>query len=355
MFQQFSGLDRVHLIGIGGTGMSGIAEILLQYDLVVSGSDRSLSETTARLEHKGATIHQGHAPENIRGSNLVVYSSAVPHDNVELVAARRLGVPIVRRAEMLAELMRLKYGIAIAGTHGKTTTTSLVGAVLTHAELDPTVIVGGRVRALGTGARMGSSQYLVAEADEFDRSFLRLAPILAVITSIDADHLDTYADLDEIRSAFVEFAGRVPFFGQVIVCLEDPSVRAILPALSERRLVTYGFSPQAELQAVDVEPGPGGEWGIRTTVRHAGEGELGSFHLPLPGRHNVLNALAAVAVARSLDVPFSTIVEALEGFQGVLRRFDRLGEWQGAHVVDDYAHHPTEVAATLEAAREEQP
>jgi len=363
IFRRFTGLDRVHLVGIGGTGMSGIAEILLEYDVEVSGSDRSRSETTERLAALGARVSYGHAPEHVEGADLVVYSSAVPRDNVEVVEARRRGITVVRRAEMLAELMRLKYGVAVAGTHGKTTTTSLIGAVLTEAGLDPTVIVGGRVRALGTGARMGHSDYLVAEADEFDRSFLRLAPIIAVITTIDVDHLDTYEDLDEIKAAFVQFAEQVPFFGQVIVCLDDPNVQEILPRIADRRIVTYGFSPQADFQALEVAPGPGqeqdeGEEGsapavvTRFSVRHGDDGVLGTVILPMPGRHNVANALAAVAVAHALDVPFEAVVRALEQFKGIDRRFDRRGTWQGAAVIDDYAHHPAEVAATLAAARQ---
>jgi len=353
IFRRFTGLERVHLVGIGGTGMSGIAEILLEYDVEVSGSDRSRSETTERLRRLGARIAYGHAPEHVEGADLVVYSSAVPRDNVEVVEARNRGITVVRRAEMLAELMRLKYGVAVAGTHGKTTTTSLIGAILTEAGLDPTVIVGGRVRALGTGARMGHSDYLVAEADEFDRSFLRLAPIIAVITTIDADHLDTYADLDEIKDAFVQFAELVPFFGQVFVCLDDPNVQEILPRIADRRIVTYGFSPQADFQAQEVAFGAGDSAAAtRFSVRHGADEELGTVTLPLPGRHNVANALAAVAVARSLDVPFDAIARALEQFKGIDRRFDRLGTWKGAAVIDDYAHHPAEVAATLEAARQ---
>jgi len=353
IFRRFTGLDRVHLVGIGGTGMSGIAEILLEYDVEVSGSDRSRSETTERLASLGARIFYGHAPEHVEGADLVVYSSAVPKDNVEVVAARERGITVVRRAEMLAELMRLKYGVAVAGTHGKTTTTSLIGAVLTEAGLDPTVIVGGRVRALGTGARMGHSDYLVAEADEFDRSFLRLAPIIAVITTIDVDHLDTYENFDAIKSAFVQFAEQVPFFGQVIVCLDDPNIQEVLPRIADRRIVTYGFSPQADFQALEVAPGtPSAAPSTRFSVRHGADGVLGTVTLPLPGRHNVANALAAVAVALSLDVPFEAIARALEQFKGIDRRFDRRGSWQGAAVIDDYAHHPAEVAATLEAARQ---
>ena len=354
MFRQFTGLRHVHLVGIGGAGMSGIAEVLLEYDVEVSGSDQARSEVTDRLAELGARIAYGHDPAYQGDADLVVYSSAVPQDNVEVAEARRRGVAVVRRAEMLAELMRLKYGVAIAGTHGKTTTTSLVGSILTEGGLDPTVIVGGRVRALGTGARMGHSEYLVAEADEYDRSFLRLAPILAVVTNIDADHLDTYGTLDAVREAFIEFAGRVPFFGQVIVCQDDPNVQAILPRLADRRVVTYGFTPHADFQAVDVR-GREGAPGSRFTVRHAALGDLGAVEIPLPGRHNVANALAAVAVGHALGIPFEKTVRALAGFEGVDRRFERIGSWRGAAVVDDYAHHPAEVAATLAAARETVP
>ena len=353
MFRKFTGLGGVHLVGIGGTGMSGIAEILLEYDVKVSGSDQARSEVTERLASMGADISYGHAAENVVGSDVVVYSSAVPPDNVEVVAARERGIAVVRRAEMLAELMRLKYGVAVAGTHGKTTTTSLTGTVLTEGGLDPTVIVGGRVRALGTGARMGHSEYLVAEADEFDRSFLRLAPIIAVVTSIDADHLDTYGDLDAIRDAFVQFAQSVPVFGPVSVCLDDPNVQGILPRLGQRRVVSYGFSPQADYRATDLEVTMERETvSNRFTVLHGGDGELGRIELPLPGRHNVANALAAVAVARALEVDFETVSRALNEFEGVDRRFERVGSWRGATVIDDFAHHPAEVMATLEAARQ---
>lgn len=349
MFRQFVGLGRVHFVGIGGTGMSGIAEVLLDYDVVVSGSDLAGSESTARLVAAGAEVVLGHRAENVVGADLVVKSSAVPDDNPEIAEAKRRGITVVRRAEMLAELMRLKYGIAVAGTHGKTTTTSLIGTLLTEAGLDPSVIVGGRLRASGTGARVGRSEYLVAEADEFDRSFLRLAPILAVVTSIDVDHLDTYADLAAIEDAFVEFASRVPFFGQVIVCLDDANVQAILPRLADRRIVSYGFSPQADLVALDLEAG---ELGTAFTIRHRERGTLGRLEVPLPGRHNVANALAAVAVGLAVGLDFAAIAAGVAAFRGVHRRFERLGSWRGATVVDDYAHHPTEVAATLEAARQ---
>lgn len=353
-FQPFADLSHVHFVGIGGAGMSGIAEVLLDYDVKVSGCDMSLSETTERLAALGVEIQLGHSPEHLEGVDLVVKSSAVPDSNPELEAARNRGITVARRAEILGELMRLKYGIAIAGTHGKTTTTSLTGTVLTDTGLDPTVIVGGRLRVSGTGARLGKSDYMVVEADEFDRSFLRLSPVIAVLTSIEADHLDTYPDLDAIRHAFVTFADRVPFFGRVIACLDDPNIQGILPDLKERRVLTYGFSPQADLSATRIEPIAGG---CRFTVRLRDRGDrgpwvLGSVELPMPGRHNVQNALATLAVGLTLGLPFDEMAKALAGFGGVHRRFEQLGTWRGATVVDDYAHHPTEVAATLEAARQ---
>jgi UDP-N-acetylmuramate--alanine ligase len=357
MFNQFTDLSRIHFIGVGGAGMSGIAEILAdleQTNLTVTGCDRAKSEVTERLEQLGVRIEEGHSPDHLDGVDLVVISSAVSEDNPELREARRRGITVVRRAEMLGELMRLRYGIAVAGTHGKTTTTSLVGTVLTEAQLDPTVIVGGRLRLLGTGARLGKSQYLVAEADEFDRSFLRLTPVVAVITNIDTDHLDTYANLQAIEDAFVEFASRVPFFGRLIVCLDDPNVQHILPRVADRRIITYGFSPQADLSAVDLEPhGNGSRFGVRLRGdRRLDRIDLGRIELPIPGRHNVLNALATVGVGLALRINFDTIGRAIQGFGGVHRRFEQLGTWRGAAVVDDYAHHPTEVAATLQAAHQ---
>ena len=349
MFQQLLGIDRVHFVGIGGAGMCGIAEVLLDFRLQVSGSDQAASENTERLVELGAEIFIGHSGDHVRGADLVVRSSAVPDDNPEVVEAHHRGIAVIRRAEMLAELMRLKYGIAIAGTHGKTTTTSLVGTLLTEAGLDPTVIVGGRLRVSGTGARIGRSRYLVAEADEFDRSFLRLMPVIAVITTIDVDHLDTYRDLDDILEAFRQFADRVPFFGQVIACLDDENVQTLLPRLRERRVVTYGFSPQADLIAQGVRA----ENGLtHFTVRHAVRGLLGEVNLPIPGRHNVQNALATICVALAVGLDFETIARGLASFRGVHRRFERLGTFAGATVVDDYAHHPAEVAATLAAARQ---
>ena len=354
MFNRFTDLSRIHFVGIGGAGMSGIAEILLEYDLEVSGCDQSLGEVTRRLADLGAQISQGHSPDHLEGIELLVISSAVAEDNPEVREARRRGITVVRRAEMLGELMRLKYGIGVAGTHGKTTTTSLVGTVLTEAGLDPTVIVGGRLRLLGTGARLGKSDYLVAEADEFDRSFLRLTPVIAVITNIDRDHLDTYGSLEAIEEAFVEFGNRVPFFGRLIVCLDDPNVQKVLPRLADRRIITYGLSPQADLSAVNLEPhGAGSRFGVRwRSDRVLGRIDLGTIELPIPGHHNVLNALAAVGVGLSLRIDFDTITRALGGFKGVHRRFEQVGTWHGAAVVDDYAHHPTEVVATLQAARQ---
>ena len=348
MFRQFAELSSVHFVGIGGAGMSGIAEVLSGYDLQVSGCDLQESETVERLRGLGVAVAIGHSEQHLEGVDLVVMSSAVKEDNVEIRAARDRNITVVRRAEMLAELMRLKYGIGVAGTHGKTTTTSLIGSMMTDAGLDPTVIVGGRLRVSGTGARVGRSEYLVAEADEFDRSFLRLQPILAAITSIDVEHLDTYGDLAEIQDAFVEFAAKVPFFGEVILCLDDPNVQQLLPRLRDRRLVTYGFSPQADLVATDLRVEGGN---TRFTVLSSGEVELGEAQLPMPGRHNVQNALAAVATGLALGLEFGQIAESLAGFRGVHRRFERLGRWRGAEVVDDYAHHPAEVRATLQAAR----
>ncbi len=359
MFRMFAGLSHAHFVGIGGAGMSGIAEVLLDYDLEVSGCDQARSATTRRLEGLGVRIFDGHSPDHLDGVDLVVKSSAIPESNDEIRAAREHGITVVRRAEMLGELMRLKYGIAVAGTHGKTTTTSLISTLLTECGLDPTVIVGGRMRVSGTGARIGKSEYLVAEADEFDRSFLRLMPILAIVTSIDRDHLDTYGDLDAIREAFVDFAGRVPFFGQIILCIDDTNIQTILPQLTrDHRVVTYGLSPQADLWAHDLEASPSG---CAFAVTSAGDGHaggaqtkrlLGTIETPMPGRHNVCNALAAVAVGRALGLEFADVARGLKSFHGVHRRFERAGTWRGAVVIDDYAHHPTEVAATLDAARQ---
>jgi UDP-N-acetylmuramate--alanine ligase len=349
---RFLRLRRLHFVGAGGVGMSGLAEILLlSTPLEISGCDRERSENTERLTALGAKIAYGHDPGHVEQTDLVVISSAIPEGSPEVEAARRRGIPVIRRAEMLAEIMRLKQGVAVAGTHGKTTTTSLAGLVLTEAGFDPTIVVGGRVRILGTNARLGKGDYLVAEADEYDRSFLALTPVVAVVTNIEADHLDTYRDLSDILDAFATFANRVPFYGAVVACLDDAGVREILPRV-KRRVVTYGESPEASLRADRIRLEASG------TTFEVWEGRtwsLGEVRLPLPGRHNVANALAAIAVGRELSVPFPTIVRSLKEFTGVVRRFETKGERGGVLVLDDYAHHPTEIAATLAAARQVHP
>jgi UDP-N-acetylmuramate--alanine ligase len=349
---RFLRLRRIHFVGAGGVGMSGLAEILLlSTPLEISGCDLARSENTDRLAKLGARIATGHDPSHVKEADLLVISSAVAETNPEVAAARAAGIPVIRRAEMLGEIMRLKQGIAIAGTHGKTTTTSMTGLVLTEAGFDPTIVVGGQVRILGTGARLGSGEYLVAEADEYDRSFLELTPVVAVITNVEADHLDTYRDLDEIVEAFTAFANRVAFYGAVIGCADDAGVRRVLPRV-KRRVVTYGESPDASLRARDIRADPSG------TIFEVWEGDrwmLGSVRLPIAGRHNVANALAAVAVGRELSIPFPRIAGALATFSGVVRRFETKGERGGVLVVDDYAHHPTEIAATLAAARQVYP
>ena len=349
---RFLRLRRIHFVGAGGVGMSGIAEILLQATpLEISGCDLASSDATARLERLGAKIAAGHDPTHVENADLVVISSAVGESNAEVAAARAKGIPVIRRAEMLGEIMRLKQGVAVAGTHGKTTTTSLTGMVLTEAGFDPTIVVGGQVHILGTNARLGRGDYLVAEADEYDRSFLELTPVVAVITNIEADHLDTYRDLSDIRDAFTAFANRVPFFGAVVACADDPGIREILPRI-KRRVVTYGESPDAGLMARDVRLEAGA---TEFEVWDAAQGRLGAVRLRLPGRHNVWNALAAIAAGRELLIPFETIARALSAFTGVVRRFELKGERSGVLVVDDYAHHPTEIRATLSAARQVYP
>ena len=349
---RFLKLRRIHFVGAGGVGMSGLAEILLlSTPLEISGCDRERGENTDRLAALGAKIVSGHDPGHLADVDLVVISSAVDDGNPEVAAARERGIPVIRRAQMLGQVMRLKQGIAVAGTHGKTTTTSLTGMVLTEAGFDPTIVVGGRVRILGTNARLGRGDFLVAEADEYDRSFLELTPDVAVITNVEADHLDCYADFSEIVDAFVQFANGVPFYGAVIACLDDPGVGAVLPRV-EKRVVTYGESPQAHLRARDIRLEASG---TSFQVFDSEHGPLGEVRLPLPGRHNVANALAAIAVGRELLIPFETIARALAAFTGVVRRFEKKGERGGVLFVDDYAHHPTEIAATLAAARQVYP
>ncbi|MGE5236494.1 MAG: UDP-N-acetylmuramate--L-alanine ligase [Acidobacteriota bacterium] len=343
----FGHVRHLHFIGIGGAGMCGLAELLHGEGLQVSGCDLTASETTARLESLGIPVAIGHDPGHLVGTQVVVVSSAVAPANPEVEAARSQTIPVIRRAEMLGEISRLKWSIAVAGTHGKTTTTSLTGFILTRAGLDPTVVVGGRVNFLGAHARLGHSEYLVCEADEYDRSFLALSPVLAVLTTIEAEHLDTYGSVEAMEDAFVTFANRVPFYGATIGCLDDPGVRRLLPRLS-RRVLTYGFSPQADLHARGSELLPTGS---RCRVVWHGA-ELGELRVPLSGRHNLANALAAVTASLEIGAPFASACDAVSAFTGVARRFERKGERDGVTLVDDYAHHPTEVAATLQAARQ---
>jgi len=348
----FAKIQRIHFVGIGGIGMSGIAEVLLTLGYKVSGSDLKLTPATDRLAGLGATIFQGHASANIAGAEVVVTSTAIPPDNPEVAEAHRLHVPVIRRAEMLAELMRLKYGIAVAGMHGKTTTTSMIAAVLAAGGLDPTVVVGGRVDAMGSNARLGTSQYLVAEADESDRSFLMLSPILAVVTNIDREHMDCYRGMKNVKRAFLHFMDRVPFYGMVVLCNDDRPLRSLFPHL-KRRLVTYGMRKDSDFRIVPLKTAPAKDLehaGSRFRVRYRGQ-ELGDFRLRVPGTHNVLNATAAIAVGVGLEIPVPHIEQALEAFRGVDRRFQLKGTAAGVSVVDDYGHHPTEVRATLTAAR----
>jgi UDP-N-acetylmuramate--alanine ligase len=348
----FAKLQRIHFVGIGGIGMSGIAEVLLNLGYRVSGSDLKKSAVTERLEGLGATVFEGHAAQNIAGADVVVTSSAINPSNPEVFEARRLHIPVIPRAEMLAELMRLKYGIAIAGMHGKTTTTSMVAAVLAAGGLDPTVVVGGRVDTMGSNARLGRSQYLVAEADESDRSFLKLSPILAIVTNIDREHMDCYRNMRDVQNAFLDFMDRVPFYGMVVLCNDNPILRRLVPRI-RRRMVSYGMRKgsdfqirSCELRKVSQRP-----WLSSFRVTYRGN-DLGDFQLRVPGAHNVLNATAAIAVGVGLDISVFRIREALENFVGVDRRFHLRGKAAGIAVIDDYGHHPTEIRATLAAARE---
>ncbi len=343
MFKKY---QQIHFVGIGGVGMSGIAELLLNMGYRDTGSDLKRTETAERLEQLGAKVFIGHDPAHSEGAHVVVYSSAVAKDNVEVQGARQQGIPVIPRAEMLAELMRLKYGIAVAGTHGKTTTTSMVAAVLAEAGLDPTVVVGGRVYSLGANARLGQGEFLVAEADESDGSFLKLTPTVAVVTTVDAEHMDYYSSVEAIRETFLQFVNRVPFYGAAVLCLDQPNIQLMIPRV-EKRLLTYGLESGADFVARGVVLS-----GLtsRFEVIHRGR-PLGECRLLIPGTHNVHNALAAVAVGVDLEVPFPTITKALAGFSGVQRRFQVKGEAQGVLVIDDYGHHPAEIRATLAAAK----
>ena len=345
----FSSIKKLHFVGIGGIGMSGIAEILLDQGFKVSGSDRALSEITERLQKLGAIIVEGHRAENITDDvDTVVYSSAVQPDNPEIIEAQRRKIPIVRRAEMLAEVMRLKYGIGIAGTHGKTTTTSMISLVLMEGELDPTVIVGGKLSGLGgTNARLGKGEFIVVEADEYDRSFLSITPTIAVLTTLETDHLDCYRDLEDIKNAFVQFAQKVPFYGFIVLCLDEPALLDIMPHLSKKKIVTYGLNPQADVQAVDIHYKENTT--AYTLIR--GSEELGTIKLQVPGKHNIQNSLGAIAVGLELGISFTKIKLGIEKFTGVNRRWEKKGEAAGITLYDDYAHHPTECKATLSGAK----
>lgn len=345
---------RAHFVGIGGIGMSGLAEILRTRELEVTGSDMKPNEITRRLETMGVRVDVGHRAENVEGADVVVFSSAIKSDNPEIVRAQELEIPIIPRAEMLAELMRVKYCVLIAGSHGKTTTTSIVATVLRHAGLDPTVVVGGKVNALGSNARLGEGDLFIAEADESDGSFLKLTPTIGVITNIDAEHLDHYGTHENVKEAFVQFANKIPFYGLAVLCVDHPHVQAILPKVS-RRHVTYGVSRQADYRAKNPQFA-----GLETNFEAYRRGEsLGSFTVRMPGAHNVLNALAVIAVADELEVPLDVVREAIAGFHGVQRRFTivgtpsltKNGKKGDVMIVDDYGHHPAEIEATLDAAQ----
>jgi UDP-N-acetylmuramate--alanine ligase len=348
MMVSFRNFQRIHMVGIGGIGMSGIAEVLLTLGYSVSGADTKPSTITERLQDLGATIFEGHKAENVEGAHVVVTSSAVKADNPEVIEAHKRKIPVIPRAEMLAELMRLKYGVAVGGAHGKTTTTSMVASILAAAHLDPTFVIGGRVNQAGATARVGKGEYFVVEADESDRSFLLFAPVVAVVTTIDEEHLDQYSSLEDIKSAFLQFVNRVPFYGAAVLCLDEPNVQAIIPEV-KRPIITYGVSNQADLVISDIQFH--GMSGSEFRLTYKGD-DLGLFRLPHPpGIHNVRNAAAAAAVALYLNVPTDLIREGIQKFAGVGRRFDVKGSVNEITVVDDYGHHPAEIRATLEAAR----
>lgn len=339
-------IRKVHFVGIGGIGMSGIAEVLLNLGYRVSGSDLAESDTTNRLQNLGAEIYAGHRAENLKEADVVVTSSAVRKDNPEVKAAQERLIPVIPRAEMLAELMRMKYGIAIAGTHGKTTTTSMIATVLAHGGLDPTAVIGGKLNSFGSNAKLGQGELLVAEADESDGSFLKLSPTIAIVTNIDPEHLDHYQNLEEIQKAFLEFINKVPFYGLTVLCLDHENVQALIPRVA-KRFVTYGLATQANFRATEIS-----FHGFTTTFRaFRNDQELGQITIQMPGLHSVYNALATIATASELDLNFQVVKEALGSFSGVQRRFQIKGEWGGIMVVDDYGHHPAEIKATLSAAK----
>jgi len=338
---------HIHFVGIGGIGMSGIAELLLNLGYKVSGSDIKLSDITDNLKQLGGVVHQGHDAAHVAGADVVVTSSAVKTENPEVLAARRESIPVIPRAEMLAELMRLKYSVAVAGAHGKTTTTSIIAAVLAKGGLDPTVVIGGKLKGIGSNAVLGKGEFIVAEADESDGSFLKFSPTIAVVTNIDREHLDFYADLDAIKEVFLHFIDRIPFYGLAVLCLDNEPIQHILPRV-QKRYTTYGISTQADFQAREIIfAGLKSRFG----AYHLGR-KLGDIELNLPGIHNVLNAMASIAVAVELGIPFAVIKSALETLEGVQRRLEIKGETAGLTVIDDYGHHPTEIKTTLQAIKE---
>ncbi|MEK7313198.1 MAG: UDP-N-acetylmuramate--L-alanine ligase [Deltaproteobacteria bacterium] len=340
-------IKKVHFVGIGGSGMSGIAEVLINMGYAVSGSDMKENDAVKRLKGLGATVFIGHMKENVLGADCVVYSSAVKRDNPELQEARLLQTPIIPRAEMLAELMRMKYGVAVAGTHGKTTTTSMIAAVLAHAGLDPTVVTGGKLNSLGTNAKLGGGDVLVAEADESDGSFLKLSPIVAVVTNIDREHMDHYSDMDEVKEAYLNFVNKVPFYGCAIVCLDHPVIQDIIPGIT-RRYISYGLSAQADVHATAIEQSGG-----KSVFEAIASGRsIGKIEIHVPGVHNVTNALAVVAVGVELGIPNDKIIGGLSSFKGVERRFQIKGTEGGVTVIDDYGHHPVEIKAVLRAVKD---
>ncbi|MFA4830192.1 MAG: UDP-N-acetylmuramate--L-alanine ligase [Thermodesulfovibrionales bacterium] len=344
MFEQYR---IIHFVGIGGIGMSGIAEVLHNLGYEVTGSDIKDSDTTNRLHSLGIKIYIGHKAENVDEAHVVVISSAVSKDNPEVVAAKEKAIPVIPRAEMLAELARMKYGVLIAGAHGKTTTTSLISTVLAHGGLDPTVVIGGRLMATGSNARLGQGDFLIAEADESDGSFLKLSPTIAVVTNIDREHMDFFKTMDSLREAFLSFMNKVPFYGAAIVCIENEEIRRLVPSV-HRRCITYGLSSDADIYAVDINKG---FMSVSFDVMHKGK-NLGNFSIPVPGLHNVLNSLACIAVAMELKMETGKVKEALNKFSGIQRRFELKGDEKGVKVFDDYGHHPTEIKATLRAAKE---
>ncbi|MEM7009339.1 MAG: UDP-N-acetylmuramate--L-alanine ligase [Thermodesulfobacteriota bacterium] len=340
-------IKRIHFVGIGGIGMSGIAEVLINMGYEISGSDLGQSSTVKRLKDLGAKISIGHSAKNVEGSGVVVISSAIRADNPEVVRANELNIPVIPRAEMLAELMRLRYGIAVAGSHGKTTTTSMVAAVLSYGKLDPTIVVGGKVKAMGTNARLGRGKFMVVEADESDGSFLRLSPVISVLTNIDEEHMDYYKDMAELESTFLEFLNKIPFYGLSVLCLDCPRVKALSKDF-KKRIITYGFDKDAELRAENVEVS-GFETNFNVILNST---ELGSITLNVPGRHNAQNALAAIAIGLELGMSFDEVSKGLSEFRGIDRRLQVKGEARGITVVDDYAHHPKEIEVTLSALKD---